>query len=83
MRATGTVKRGYLGVAIQPLSTDIAAGLALPKDKGEIVASVEPNGPAAKAGIKQGDGVTPVFGVLAGGAGGGAANGLSLREHCL
>ena len=55
LRATGTVKRGYLGVAIQPLSTDIAAGLGLPKDKGEIVASVEPNGPAAKAGIKQGD----------------------------
>jgi serine protease Do len=55
LRATGTVKRGYLGVAIQPLSTDIAAGLGLPKDKGEIVASVEANGPAAKAGIKQGD----------------------------
>ncbi len=55
LRATGTVKRGYLGVAIQPLSTDIAAGLGLPKDKGEIVASVEAAGPAARAGIKQGD----------------------------
>jgi serine protease Do len=55
LRATGTVKRGYLGVGIQPLSTDIAAGLGLPKDRGEIVASVEPSGPAAKAGIKQGD----------------------------
>jgi serine protease Do len=55
LRATGTVKRGYLGVGIQPLTTDIAAGLGLPKDKGEIVASVEPSGPAARAGIKQGD----------------------------
>ena len=55
LRATGTVKRGYLGVAIQPLSTDIAAGLGLPKDKGEIVASVETSGPAARAGIRQGD----------------------------
>jgi serine protease Do len=55
LRATGTVKRGYLGVGIQPLSTDIAAGLGLPKDRGEIVASIEPSGPAAKAGIKQGD----------------------------
>ena len=55
LRATGTVKRGYLGIGIQPLSTDIAAGLGLPKDKGEIVASVEPSGPAARAGIRQGD----------------------------
>ncbi|KAB7644988.1 Do family serine endopeptidase [Polymorphobacter fuscus] len=55
LRATGTVKRGYLGVGIQPLTTDIAAGLGLPKDKGEIVASVEPMGPAARAGIRQGD----------------------------
>ena len=55
LRATGTVKRGYLGIGIQPLTTDIAAGLGLPKDKGEIVASVEPSGPAARAGIKQGD----------------------------
>ncbi|WP_310496339.1 Do family serine endopeptidase [Sandarakinorhabdus sp.] len=55
LKATGTVKRGYLGVAIQPLSSDIAAGLGLPKDRGEIVASVEANGPASRAGIKQGD----------------------------
>ena len=55
LRAAGTVKRGYLGIGIQPLTTDIAAGLGLPKDKGEIVASVEPSGPAARAGIRQGD----------------------------
>ena len=62
LRATGTVKRGYLGVGIQPLTTDIAAGLGLPKDKGEIVASVEPAGPAARAGIKQGDVVVKING---------------------
>ena len=55
LRATGTVKRGYLGIGIQPLSSEIAAGLGLPKDKGEIIASVEPSGPAARAGLKQGD----------------------------
>ncbi len=55
LRATGTVKRGYLGIGIQPLSSSIAAGLGLPKDKGEIIASVEPSGPAARAGLKQGD----------------------------
>jgi len=62
LKASGTVKRGYLGVAIQRLSTDIADGLGLPKDKGEIVASVEPNGPAARAGIRQGDVILTVGG---------------------
>lgn len=55
LRASGSVSRGYLGVGIQPLTADIADGLGLPKDKGEIVSSVEPSGPAAKAGVKQGD----------------------------
>ncbi len=54
------VKRGYLGVQIQPVDAGIAAGLGLQKDHGEIVASVEPGGPAAKAGIKQGDVVVRV-----------------------
>ncbi len=59
---SASVKRGYLGVQIQPVTGSIAEGLGLPKDHGEIVASVEPNGPAAKAGIKQGDVVVRVAG---------------------
>ena len=62
LKATGTVKRGYLGVAIQRLTVDIADGLGLPKDRGEIVANVEPNGPAARAGIRQGDVILTVGG---------------------
>ncbi|MBC7495894.1 MAG: Do family serine endopeptidase [Sphingomonadaceae bacterium] len=62
MKGIGAVKRGYLGISIQPVTGSIAEGLGLPKDHGEIVAAVEPTGPAAKAGIKQGDIVVRVAG---------------------
>ena len=48
-------ERGYLGVGLQPLDENIAESLGLPKDRGEIVRSVVPGEPAAKAGIQQGD----------------------------
>src|SRR3546814_1714911 len=50
----GKIERGYLGVGIQPVTDDIAAALGLPKNRGEIVARVEPDGPPSKAGLKQG-----------------------------
>ncbi len=55
LRTTGKVRRGYLGVQIQGMTPTMASSLGLPKDRGEIVAGVEPNGPASAAGIKQGD----------------------------
>ncbi|TPG22455.1 Do family serine endopeptidase [Sphingomonas koreensis] len=58
----GTVKRGYLGVGIQPLTDDIAAATGLPKNHGELIAKVEPDQPAAKAGLKAGDVVVKVNG---------------------
>ncbi len=54
--------RGYLGVGLQPLDENIAASLGLPKDMGEIVRSVQPNEPAARAGIQQGDVIVRVAG---------------------
>jgi serine protease Do len=56
------VHRGYLGVQIQPMTDDIAEGMKLPKDRGEIVAHVEPGQPAARAGIQQGDVIVKVNG---------------------
>src|SRR5690242_19077093 len=55
-------ERGYLGVGLQPLDENIAESLNLPKDRGEIVRSVQPNEPAAKAGIQQGDVILRVGG---------------------
>jgi serine protease Do len=55
-------QRGYLGVGLQALEDDIAAGLGISKDRGELVRSVVPNGPAARGGLQQGDVVLSVNG---------------------
>lgn len=62
LMATGRVRRGYLGVQIQNMTPAIASSLGLPRDRGEIVAGVEPNGPARAAGIQQGDVVVRIAG---------------------
>jgi serine protease Do len=51
----GKVERGWLGVQIQEVTPEIAQGLGLSKPSGALVADVTANGPAAKAGLKQGD----------------------------
>jgi serine protease Do len=53
----GHVTRGWLGVAIQSITPTIAKSLGMDPDQpvGALVASVTPNSPAAKAGIKPGD----------------------------
>ena len=52
---TGKVVRGYLGVTIQDLTPDLAEQFHLPSNRGAIVADVNPDGPAAKAGLKSDD----------------------------
>ncbi|HXC89733.1 MAG TPA: DegQ family serine endoprotease [Stellaceae bacterium] len=51
----GKIVRGWLGVQIQEVTPAIAASLGLHGDHGALVAVVNPDGPAAKAGLKQGD----------------------------
>lgn len=55
LASSGTVRRSKLGVAVQGLSSDLAASLGLNDQHGALVSGVEPGGPAAKAGLKQGD----------------------------
>ena len=58
----GRVVRGYLGVGIQPLDDTLANRFKLKSTDGALVNMVEPNSPADKAGIKEGDVITEVAG---------------------
>ena len=58
----GKVRRGYLGVQIQPIDASIAESLGLERNRGELIASVEPGQAAERAGIRQGDVVVSVGG---------------------
>ena len=60
LKAHGRVMRGWLGVHIQPVTKDIAASLGLGGTEGAIVARVQPESPAAEAGLEQGDVITAV-----------------------
>jgi len=58
----GKVRRGHLGVTIQPITSDMAATLGLKDARGVIVNSVEQGSPAERAGLKQGDVITVING---------------------
>jgi serine protease Do len=55
LRQFGHARRGWLGVRIQSVTPELAEGLKMPKPMGALIAAVTDGGPAAKAGIKQGD----------------------------
>jgi serine protease Do len=59
---SGSVQRGWLGVEIQPVTSDIAESLGLKSDKGALVSSAQDSGPGKKAGIVAGDVITQVDG---------------------
>ena len=54
----GGVTRGYLGVNIQTVDSDIASAMKIEEGSGALVSEVLEGSPAEKAGIKQGDVVT-------------------------
>ena len=58
LKDKGSVSRGWIGVQIQPVTSDIADSLGMKKAEGALVAEPQANGPAAKAGIQSGDVIT-------------------------
>ena len=55
LRTSGKVSRGWLGVAIQEVTRQLADSFGLPQATGALIASIEPNSPADKAGLQVSD----------------------------
>ena len=62
LKDKGSVTRGWIGVQIQPVTTEIAESLGMKRSEGALVAEPQVGSPAAKAGILSGDVITEVNG---------------------
>ena len=62
LRDDGRVRRGWLGVMIQPVSRDLAESFGMESPRGALIADLDPDGPAAHAGLRAGDIVLEVNG---------------------
>jgi len=51
----GKVTRGWIGIAMEPLTLELAQSLGLRDARGAVVARVDPGGPAASAGLQKND----------------------------
>ncbi len=61
----GEVRRGLLGIFAQPLTPDLAEALGLSDNvKGTVITSISPDSAADKAGLKVGDVVVSINGVM-------------------
>jgi len=58
LKTTGRVTRGWMGVAVQEITPEIAEALDMDKPRGALVADVVRGGPADRSGIKVRDVIT-------------------------
>lgn len=58
LREKGRVTRGWLGVQVQQVTPELAQAFGLEQSRGALVADVQPNSPAERAGIQRGDVIT-------------------------
>jgi serine protease Do len=55
LKSAGKVSRGWLGVVIQEVTADLAESFGLDRARGALVSQVQPDSPAAKAGLQPAD----------------------------
>jgi serine protease Do len=58
LKATGKITRGWLGIAIQELTKELAESFGMKNTNGALIAGVEKSGPAEKGGLEAGDVIT-------------------------
>ncbi|MBL0337987.1 MAG: DegQ family serine endoprotease [Rhodospirillaceae bacterium] len=60
LKEKGAVERGWLGIQIQPVTPEISEAVGLSRAQGALIISVQPNSPAARAGLLASDVITAV-----------------------
>ncbi len=64
LRTSGAVERGWLGVSIRSVDRELAESLGLDEAGGARIARIEPDSPADRAGLRNGDVITAFDGQL-------------------
>jgi serine protease Do len=59
----GKVRRGWLGIGVAPVTADLARTLGMDRPYGAILKSLDPNGPATRAGIALNDVLLAIDGI--------------------
>src|SRR5271165_44041 len=62
LETSGHVTRGYLGVQAQPINATMAKAMGMADQSGALVADVQPDTPASRAGLRAGDVIRSVDG---------------------
>jgi serine protease Do len=55
LKRSGKVARGWLGVMVREVTSELANAFGMRRPQGALIARVLPNGPAATAGLRSGD----------------------------
>jgi serine protease Do len=59
---TGKVTRGYLGVTIQDITSELSEAMNIGQTRGALIGDVDKTGPAARSGLQMGDVIVEVEG---------------------
>ncbi len=58
LKSSGKITRGWLGIAIQEITKDLAESFGMKNTNGALIAGVEKSSPAEKGGLEAGDVIT-------------------------